>query len=573
MMTERRAGVLAALLLALAGCKLPAPTALAGAGAAASTPAPAAATGGAPAGPGASGDNGADRESLEPIPEDALNRGTPRGAVVGFLRAGRKSDWTRAAGYLDLTMLPASERAVEGPLLARHLRAVMQRKLWIDRQELSDQARGDLEDGLPKRREKVGTIDGPQGPVDLLLERQTRTGEPPLWRFATPTVARIPELYELHGYGLLGEILPDPLFNIQLLGLGLWQWLGLVLLLALALALAWLLSGVVARAVRPLVIRTRTSLDDRLVLHSTAPVRLALFALFTTLGSPLLALPLRAQNGLLEVCKALTIFAVAWCVFRFIDIASQAMKVGLIARGHSIALSIVPLMQRVLQVFVGVVTLIVLLQNLGVNVTGILAGLGIGGLAVALAAQKTVENLFGGVSLIIDQPVRVGDQCRYGTRIGTVEDIGLRSTRIRSQERTLVSVPNAEFATMQIENFAPRDRFWFRPVIALRCESTAAQIREVLTEVRKLLAEHPQVTDETRVNLAKLAESAYEIEVSAYVRTRETTEFMAIQEALLLRILEIVERAGTALAFPSQTLYMTRDRGLPGAKAEPEPEG
>ena len=137
--------------------------------------------------------------------------------------------------------------------------------------------------------------------------------------------------------------------------------------------------------------------------------------------------------------------------------------------------------------------MIAVLENFGFNVTGVLAALGVGGLAVALAAQKTVENLFGGVTLIADQPVRVGDLCRFGDRTGTVEDIGLRSTRLRTPERTVVSVPNGEFASMQLENFAPRDRIRLQAMLALRYETTPAQMRAVLSAISKLLLGNPKI--------------------------------------------------------------------------------
>jgi MscS family membrane protein len=209
------------------------------------------------------------------------------------------------------------------------------------------------------------------------------------------------------------------------------------------------------------------------------------------------------------------------------------------------------------------------LQNIGLNVTGILAGLGIGGLAVALAAQKTVENLFGGVTLILDQPVRVGDFCRFGDRIGTVEEVGLRSTRIRTLDRTVVSVPNGHFASLELENFTVRDRIWLHTTIGVRYETTPDQLRHVLVEIRRMLYAHPQVDPRpARIRFVNFGAYSLDLEIFAYVLTADYDEFLAIQEDIYLRIMDIVEQSGTGFAFPSQTTYLARDHGLDGAKRE-----
>jgi MscS family membrane protein len=206
---------------------------------------------------------------------------------------------------------------------------------------------------------------------------------------------------------------------------------------------------------------------------------------------------------------------------------------------------------------------IAMLQTAGVNVTGILAGLGIGGLAVALAAQKTVENLFGGISLALDQPLRVGDFCRFGDRVGTVEEIGLRSTRIRTLDRTVVSIPNAQFATMELENFAARDRIWLKATLGLRYETTPDQLRHVLVEIRRMLYGHPRVhPDPARIRFVGFGSYSLDLEIFAYVLTADFGEFLAIREDLYLRIMDIVAASGTSFAFPSQTTYLARDTGV-----------
>jgi MscS family membrane protein len=223
---------------------------------------------------------------------------------------------------------------------------------------------------------------------------------------------------------------------------------------------------------------------------------------------------------------------------------------------------VLPLGEKAGKVAILGFALLMLLQNLGLNITGLLAGLGVGGLAVALAAQKTVENLFGGISLILDQPVRVGDYCRYGDKTGTVEDIGLRSTRVRSLDRTIVSIPNAEFAYLQLENFARRDKIRFTTRLRLRYDTTPDQLRYVLAEVRKLLLSHPRIeSDPARVRFVECNEWSLDLEVFAFVTTTDGNEELAVREDLLLRLMDIVAAAGTGFALPTSTVRLGRDRG------------
>jgi MscS family membrane protein len=203
-------------------------------------------------------------------------------------------------------------------------------------------------------------------------------------------------------------------------------------------------------------------------------------------------------------------------------------------------------------------------------VYGLVAGAGVGGLGIALAARSSLENFLGTFNLYADRPVRVGDFCRYGEdpssgwlRIGTVEEIGLRSTRIRGIDRTITTIPNAEFANMHIVNLTRRDRMLFRTTIGLRYETTPNQLRQVLAKLRELLLAHPRVTkDPARVRATGFGAYSLDLEMFAYVNTSDWNDYLAVQEDLVLRTMDIVDKAGTAFAFPSRTLYHTRDPGL-----------
>ena len=189
--------------------------------------------------------------------------------------------------------------------------------------------------------------------------------------------------------------------------------------------------------------------------------------------------------------------------------------------------------ERMLKAAIFVLAIFSVMGTLGFNLTAPLAGLGIGGIAVAFAAQKTLENLFGGVSILGDEVIRIGDICRFGDRVGTVEDISLRSTRIRTPERTELSIPNGSLATMNVENLSRRDKILFTTKLGLRYETSPDQMRYVLVQIRRLLYEHPKVeTEGARSRFVSFDASALTMEIFCYILTRDDSEFLAIREDL-----------------------------------------
>jgi len=216
---------------------------------------------------------------------------------------------------------------------------------------------------------------------------------------------------------------------------------------------------------------------------------------------------------------------------------------------------------------IGFVTCVLILahgaQDLGLPVFGLIASLGIGGIAVALAIRPTLENLIGGAVLYMDKPVRVGDFCTFGDFTGNVESIGVRSTQVRARDRTLITIPNAIFADMQIINWAKCDRMMIQTMIGLRYETEPDQMRYVLAQLREMLHAHPKIESKTvRVRFAAYGASSLDVEIRVYALTREWNEFYAIREDVFLRVNNIIKKSGTSFAFPSQTLYMSKDDGL-----------
>jgi MscS family membrane protein len=496
---------------------------------------------------------------------DALGRQTPNGTLFGFLQAMQAGNYLTAAQYLQLS--PA-RRATQGEQLATQLKAVLDGAFVGSLKAISTSPEGSIQPGLPSDRERLGTLSVDDSEADLILVRVSDPSAGKIWLFSAETLSRVPELYELLQAHQVETHVPKALVKTQFLGMSVWLWLALVAAAPVAAGLAWMLIELV---VFPMMLwrgyRKQPQLADwRKV---SGPVWLVLGVMVHRILVSFLGLPLLHRHYYYLTARVVFIVGVGWLALRMLARGMERLRDRALARGSTGTGSLVLLGQRVLKVVVVLFAGLAVLGALGFNLTTALAGLGIGGLAIGFGAQKTIENLFGGISLLGDEVIRVGDACNFNGRVGTVEDISLRSTRIRTVERTELSIPNGALATMNVENFSRRDKFLFNPKIGLRSETTPDQLRYVLIEARLLLYQHPKIeTASARIRFSALEDSSLALEVFSYVLTRDMAEFTAIREDILLRLMEIVTNAGTGFAFPSQTIYLGRDSGLDKAKAE-----
>jgi MscS family membrane protein len=488
---------------------------------------------------------------------DPYGRQTPAGTVMGFLSAGTRANWPRAAQYLDTKL--AETRAEE---LARELKVLLDRGLTIDLDRLSRKPEGEQYDRVARDHELIGSIDTQSGKLDIMLVRVRYGDQPPFWLFAPETLRGVPTAYQEFEPSFIEAYLPTSFVQGYGEKYRLWSWAVMLAAGVAAFLLAVLLARLCTLLVRLVVSRAPGGFGVSSVRALLPPVRWLIFGLMLRAMSEfLLTLRQRYIGG--RLATILIIAAATWLGVTIFATTIGRWAGSLERRGATERIALVRLAGRLLQTVAVVVGVLALLGAIGFNLTPVLAGLGVGGIAVALASQKTLENLFGGMMVIGDSPIRIGHFCRVGTMSGTVEDIGLRSTRIRTTARTVISIPNGDFASRSIENFAARDKILFNPVLGLRYETTAEQLRFVLAEIRALMCRHEQIqTSSVRVRLLRFGPSSLDVEVFAYVTVTDDDEFLAIQEDLLLRLMDTIEASGTGLAFPSQTLYFTRDGGI-----------
>jgi len=499
---------------------------------------------------------------------------SPRASLSAFLAYAQAGDYTRAAQYLDV---PEAERA-QSKQLAREFSIVLDRYVYIDLDAISGASLGDTTAGTPQGMQQIGTIPGPGGRSDpVRLVRQARGGEV-RWVFSRSTVANIPKWYHQLPDRWTLEHLPSWLLGTGPLGILWWQWLALLLVLVVSFAIGMLLGRLARGALGILAKRTKTHWDDGISTALRGPFRLAAMLVVVLFLLPWLSLNANVSRHVGTLVNAGFTIALFWALWRVIDIWRQVMSVSGWAM-HSTSRGLLTLVSRLSKMVIGIFGFVSLLATLGYPVAAIIGGLGIGGLAVALAAQKTLENLFGAFAIGGDRLFREGDLVTIDTVTGTVESIGLRSIRIRTADRSVVSMPNAKVADSRIETFAPRDRIRFACVLALVYETTADQMRTVITEVETMLKGEKRVGPESvAVFFLQLNTSSLDIQVLAQVLTTDGNEFNNIRQDLLLKIMDVVQRSGTSFAFPTQTVQLepppagaTTDAAASGDAKAPAP--
>ena len=510
-------------------------------------------------------------QALQPAPAsgsivviDPLGRSTPSNSVLGFLKAATSGDYNIAAQYLQMS---AARRQSEGEQTATKLKYVLD-NAFVGNYSRFNQPEGTPQEGVALGHQKLGTMSAGDVEADLDLVRVSDPSAGKIWLISADTLGKLPELYDQAKARQVASKLPAVLVKHQLDGMPLWQWLALLVATPFAAGLGWLILFVMEIPLRWWA-RRRGRMDVANWRSVSGPAWLLAGTLIHQVFVVYLHMPLLLRHYYFQITSTALILSAVWIIWRVVRWSLYRVRLRALARGHAGTGSLMLLGERILKAVIFVLGALAVLGNLGFNMSTALAGLGIGGLAIGFGAQKTIENLFGGVSVLADEVFRVGDVCRFGDRTGVVEDIGLRSTRIRTDERTLLAIPNGTVATINLENLSRRDKILFKTSLNLRSETKADHLRFILSEVRRLLYGHPKVESNTvRVRLIDVAGAAPTVEILAYVLTQDFNEFAAVREDVLLRIMDIVDNSGSGLALPAQTLYIGRDAGLAKDKAE-----
>jgi MscS family membrane protein len=492
-------------------------------------------------------------------PADLLGRENPRSAVMGLSKCMEQQNYGIVALYLQT---PPGQQDL--PQLVKELKA-LRPKFRGNPNLLTDDPQGVVESGLPPGQVRAGMWKVGDKTVPVILVRVDDPTAGKIWLISKESVAAVPGLYanlQQSSPTLAERIIPATLRRSQVWGMSVAQWLAWLLSIPLSWLLAWLLATLFSI---PSWIRCKlqkrpftTVWKSRVGLVLKCIIAISIHAFCVRLLAP----PLLYSAYYYRLLAVLLVGCFLWLVSTIADRGYQHVANRMRAQKTG-GESLVIVMQRLNHILLLLIAIFAALAITGVNVKTTLAGLGIGGLAIALAAQKSLENLIGGISLLMDKAIRVGDFCKIGDQMGIVEDIGLRSLKMRNLDQALTVVPNGSLAQMQFQNLARRTKMLILETFSLRIETSAEQLRSVLDRVQSMLDQHPAIEPKScRLRVASFAGASFQMELFAYAKTGDGAEFTVIRQGVLLKIAEIVEASGTKLAAPTQLAYLSPDQSL-----------
>ena len=479
---------------------------------------------------------------------DTLGRTTPRSSVTAFLQACSNEDYARAAQYLDLRHFPESVRATDGARLAKELEATLNSDSRFNVLRLSDKPEGNLADDPNPQLEHITTIDRHGRNTAIDLEQLTQAGST-IWLFSPATVAAIPSLAKTTTPSSLEQRLPTILVANTLLETPLWKWIALLALAILVLFLLRLAGQMLVYLVAKSAPRFAASHRWLWIEAVVGPALVFLSTITFVFGEQFIDPSALSRLYIGRALLLVVVFSFAWCLINLVDLFLTRVDSFLDPRQRIVSHSLIHLGRRTAKFGICAVALIIVLDNWGYNMTTMIAGLGVGGIAVALAAQSTIANVFGGVSVIGDRPVLLGDFGNFGGILGTVEDIGMRSTRVRTLNRTLMSIPNSSFAGMNLENYAARDKILFNPTFQIKRSTPKDKIRHCVTDLEDLLKSNANLeAGPSPIRLTNLTAASFAMEIFAYALTTDINEFYRIEADRFLKIDDALTANGVELA-------------------------
>ena len=351
-----------------------------------------------------------------------------------------------------------------------------------------------------------------------------------------------------------------------------WRLVAAAFALLLGFAMRTYLLSRVLKPFEKIAGRTDTEIDDRIISETRRPLGWLINILGIYLAVIILQLPPGLQAGVLLILHTVGVVFVAWMLYNAVEVVAIALDRFTERTDSEMDDHLVPLVRKILRIAIIIVTVITIIQQWGYDVTSLIAGLGLGGLAFALAAPQTLANLFGSLMSFTDRPFTLGDWIKTSHGEGVVEEIGLRSTKIRTFTKSLISVPNADIASAPVENFAYMNLRRIKTTVGLTYSTTPEQMEYVVEGIKDLIREEPGMYKEAfYVNFVEFSASSLDVMIYCFTETTNWGEFLAIRQRFYLNIMRLVKEAGSDFAFPSQSLYVENPIGLYEQKASGAP--
>ena len=526
--------------------------------------------------------------TLKPEDENGpqFNEGlkSPRAAIRTFLFGMDERDGlTRenAVAALDLSDFPKSVRAEKGLELALQLKAVIDRYKRVEYVELPPES----------ERPPYTFLHEPEGKIVLAAVTDAETDEQG-WKFTKGTLESIERLYFKYKDKALAEgvtarelgltlaiRLRDwiydhfPFLLKRAIYLQNWQWLGLFVVILTGMAVSRLIAFFLSHGVRRWFSRARFHLDTKLEKDFVRPIRISLMAWFWLLGLTVLGLPPDALAYLRIAAQVVTAAGAVWALYRLIDIVGNYMTEKAARTENKFDDLLVPIVTRSLKIFIVVVAIVFLAEYNQWDYGSILTGLGLGGLAFALAAKDVVANIFGSFTILLDRPFQIGDWVIIGDVDGTVETVGIRSTRVRTFYNSLITVPNSELINRSVDNMGARRYRRIKTLISITYDTPPEKIEAFCEGIRQLIRKHPYTRkDYYHVYLNQFAAASLDILLYCFVEVPDWGTELRERHRLFNDIIRLAHRLGIEFAFPTQTLYMRQDQVREDVPAPGSPE-
>ena len=491
-----------------------------------------------------------EKKALAVGPVDEFYRGTPQSSLINYLKAANDGDYESAANYLDLRYLPDGLSIKDGPLLARKLKIVLDRALWLDMDLVSNDPKGHLNDGLPSYRDSLGTIKTGKKNIAILLQHVPRKDAVKIWKISNRTVAEIPLLYEHHGYSHIEEYLEGSFPDFQIMGWHSWQWATYLILTFLSYLAAFVPTAISSRIIG----KIDTTFRKQVCRYLSGPVCIVIWIIFLRFSIELLG----PSDEIRAFRSAATLLYVVltWAILRFIDLGSLWFSILLKQKQRFAAQVLLNPIKTFFKIFVLITSLLLWLDNLGIQVSTLLTSLGIGGLAFALASQDMLKNLLGSIVILIDRPYEIGQRIVAKNHDGIVEEIGLRSTKIRLLNGHQVTIPNDDMARIDVENIARRPHIKRTANFAIPLDTPPEKVEQAVAIIKKNVADHEcmDVRFPPRVYFDEFNRDALNITMMLWYRSSDYWAFQAFNEQLNLAIMHDFAAADIQLALPALDL-------------------
>lgn len=348
-----------------------------------------------------------------------------------------------------------------------------------------------------------------------------------------------------------------PGLTTHIYGLPAWYWVSILVAAIFSFMIASFIRGPLSRLLA-FSFRQKELSDKQLFIENLkGPIRVLATLVIFLIMTIFIKEPDRFDSTMSVGIKLALFLSITYLFYRLIDLGFSRLIHKNQSPRSKISL-VLPLGRRVLKTLLIIVAFLLLLAQFGVDVSAFLVGLGVGGLAIALAAQKILENLFGGAVLSLDQPFQVGDYCKCGDILGYIEEIGVRSTRIRTLDRTLISIPNSKLSEMYIENYMEREKIRLYSILRFDLSTPLPKLKELLSEFERLLLRDRNFHhDFYRIRLIGMSDLGFEVEVYAFAKSTEVSEFVAMREQLLFAYIAKMNELGVKLALPGQLVFHT----------------